>query len=60
MLLQVVFCFIQYYADAGEVETWMKEKAQVVSSDDFGKDLSSAQVSVVHVMAPHFPNFYTP
>lgn len=33
----------QYYADASEVETWMKEKAQVVSSEDFGKDLSSAQ-----------------
>ena len=32
----------QYYADANEAESWMKEKGALVSSDDCGKDLSTA------------------
>lgn len=34
----------QYYADANEAESWMKEKMPLVCSDDFGKDEASAQV----------------
>ncbi|XP_064623906.1 spectrin beta chain, non-erythrocytic 2-like isoform X3 [Lineus longissimus] len=32
----------QYYADADEAESWIKEKMPLVCSDDFGKDESSA------------------
>ena len=35
----------QYYADANEAESWMKEKEAVVSSGDYGKDEDSAEVS---------------
>ena len=34
----------QYFSDAQEAESWMKEKEPVVSSVDFGKDEDSAQV----------------
>ncbi|XP_012946429.2 spectrin alpha chain, non-erythrocytic 1 [Aplysia californica] len=33
----------QYYADANEAESWMKEKMPLVCSDDYGKDEASAQ-----------------
>eukprot|EP00731_Ephydatia_muelleri_P023860 Em0016g131a len=33
----------QYYADANEAESWMKEKEAVVSSGDYGKDEDSAE-----------------
>lgn len=33
----------QFYADANEAESWMKEKLPVVSSEDYGKDEPSAQ-----------------
>ncbi|CAL1542371.1 unnamed protein product [Lymnaea stagnalis] len=33
----------QYYADANEAESWMKEKMPLVCSDDYGKDVASAQ-----------------
>lgn len=33
----------QYYADANEAESWMKEKMPLVTSDDYGKDEGSAQ-----------------
>ena len=36
----------QYYSDAQETESWMKEKEPLVSSGDYGKDEDSAQVSV--------------
>eukprot|EP00731_Ephydatia_muelleri_P023859 Em0016g130a len=35
----------QYYADANEAESWMKEKEAVVSSGDYGKDEDSAESS---------------
>lgn len=34
----------QYYSDAQEAESWMKEKEPLVSSGDYGKDEDSAQV----------------
>ncbi|XP_059148013.1 spectrin beta chain, non-erythrocytic 2-like isoform X3 [Physella acuta] len=33
----------QYYADADEADSWMKEKMPLVCSDDYGKDEASAQ-----------------
>lgn len=33
----------QFYADANEAQSWMKEKLPVVSSTDYGKDEPSAQ-----------------
>ncbi len=36
----------QYFSDAQEAESWMKEKEPIVSSADFGKDEDSAQVGV--------------
>ena len=32
----------QYHADANETESWMKEKMQLVTSEDYGKDEPSA------------------
>lgn len=34
----------QYYADANEAESWMKEKEPLVANKDYGKDQDSAQV----------------
>ena len=39
---------LQYYADSNEAESWMKEKMPLVKSTDFGKDESSAKVSLPH------------
>lgn len=39
----------QYYSDAQEAESWMKEKEPLVSSGDYGKDEDSAQVRM-HVV----------
>ncbi|XP_063912361.1 spectrin alpha chain isoform X2 [Zophobas morio] len=33
----------QYYADANEAESWMKEKEPIVSSTDYGKDEDSSE-----------------
>ena len=33
----------QYFADANEAETWMKEKEPIVSSVDFGRDEDSTE-----------------
>ena len=33
----------QYYADANEAESWMKEKEPAATSADFGKDEDSSQ-----------------
>lgn len=38
----------QYYSDAQEVESWMKEKELTVGSGDYGKDEDSAQVGRRH------------
>lgn len=34
----------QYFADANEAESWMKEKEPIVGSQDFGKDEDSTEV----------------
>ena len=34
----------QYFADANEAESWMKEKEPLVANTDYGKDQDSAQV----------------
>lgn len=34
----------QYFADANEAESWMKEKEPLVGSPDYGKDEDSAEV----------------
>ena len=34
----------QYYSDANEAESWMKEKEPLVTSDDYGRDEASAKV----------------
>ena len=35
---------VQYYSDANEVESWLKEKEPLVSSHNYGKDDASAKV----------------
>lgn len=35
----------QYFADANEAESWMREKEPIVGSTDYGKDEDSAEVS---------------
>ena len=34
----------QYFADANEGESWMREKEPIVCSTDYGKDEDSAEV----------------
>lgn len=34
----------QYFADANEAESWMREKEPIVGSSDYGKDEDSAEV----------------
>jgi len=36
--------YLQYYSDANEAESWMKEKEPLVTSDDYGRDEASAKV----------------
>lgn len=36
----------QYFADANEAESWMREKEPIVGSTDYGKDEDSAEVCV--------------
>lgn len=36
----------QYFADANEAESWMREKEPIVGSTDYGKDEDSAEVNV--------------
>lgn len=35
----------QYFADANEAESWMREKEPIVGSTDYGKDEDSAEVT---------------
>ena len=35
----------QYFADANEGESWMREKEPIVCNTDYGKDEDSAEVS---------------
>ena len=39
----------QYFADANEGESWMREKEPIVCSTDYGKDEDSAEVRDVTV-----------
>ena len=34
----------QYFADANEAESWMREKEPIVGNMDYGKDEDSAEV----------------
>lgn len=34
----------QYFAEANEAESWMKEKEPIVANPDYGKDEDSAEV----------------
>lgn len=34
----------QYFADANEAESWMKEKEPIAANTDYGKDEDSAEV----------------
>ena len=36
--------FSQYYSDANEAESWMKEKEPLVTGDNLGRDEASAKV----------------
>lgn len=37
----------QYFADANEAESWMREKEPIVGSTDYGKDEDSAEVQIL-------------
>jgi len=39
-----VCVLLQYYSDANEAESWMKEKEPLVRSTDYGRDEASAKV----------------
>ena len=45
----------QYFADANEAESWMREKEPIVGNTDYGKDEDSAEVG-----APHRPHIILP
>ena len=38
---------LQYYADANEAESWIREKLPLVCSKDYGKDEPTAVVWVI-------------
>ena len=40
----IIVLLTQYYADANEAESWMKEKDPLVSSVDYGRDGTTAKV----------------
>ena len=39
-----IFC-PQYYSDANDAESWIKEKMPVVCNEDYGRDEQSAMVN---------------
>ncbi|XP_077120129.1 spectrin beta chain, non-erythrocytic 5 isoform X3 [Ranitomeya variabilis] len=41
--LEVAALIKQYFADANEAESWLKEHLPLITSEDFGKDESSAE-----------------
>lgn len=41
----------QYFADANEAESWMREKEPIVGSPDYGKDEDSAEVNAGKVFS---------
>ena len=42
----------QYYADANEAESWMKEKEPIVGYTDYGKDEDSTEVFLLIQCTP--------
>ena len=46
----MTFALPQYYSDANEAESWMKEKEPLVTSDDFGRDEASAKVIYISLV----------
>lgn len=40
----------QYFADANEGESWMREKEPIVCNTDYGKDEDSAEVSYLQIL----------
>lgn len=42
----MLFVFMQYYTDANEAESWMREKMPLVLSEDYGKDQPTAKVDL--------------
>ena len=38
-----ISCFVQFFADADDVDTWMLDTLRLVSSEDVGKDEASVQ-----------------
>ena len=40
----MVICCVQYFADANEAESWMKERESLVTTNNYGKDEASAKV----------------
>ena len=40
----------QYFADANEAESWMREKEPIVGNPDYGKDEDSAEVSHLSIL----------
>ena len=54
----------QYFADANEAESWMREKEPIVGSPDYGKDEDSAEVpetrglNKISVYQYHIFNYY--
>lgn len=44
----------QYFADANEAESWMREKEPIVGSPDYGKDEDSAEVRIYLFSLCHF------
>lgn len=40
----------QYFADANEAESWMREKEPIVGSPDYGKDEDSAEVHLSNAL----------
>ena len=41
--LNPLVCFLQFFADADDVDTWMLDTLRLVSSEDVGQDEASVQ-----------------
>jgi hypothetical protein len=41
-LIECLFCILQYFSEANDIENWMKDKARLLSSADYGKDQDAA------------------
>lgn len=43
----------QYFADANEAESWMREKEPIAANTDYGKDEDSAEVIFLFCLVLH-------